>query len=228
MPKQFSINLITLSLLLLNSSYAEDVYKWVDKDGTVHYGTEDSHPKAKKTELPTLMRENIDSRIESIKMLTPKNCQKHGGIDCSRGADADGSVFCLDGFSEALLPFRFACVEVRLETLPPTIFQIESPENRQVLGEINVNQFSSLSSYRIQTSVRNLSGNEAMDVRVRFFVPSFGEFDAIGPEVLEPYGLADYTLSLKNLSEELEARHLRKGSVRVKCKNCAGIINRQK
>lgn len=93
---------------------AQSVYKWTDADGNVHFSTSAPNPNAAPAALPELRRESVDARIEQLKATTPATCSQHGGVDCSRGADFDGSVVCFDGFSDAILPFRVHCSEARL------------------------------------------------------------------------------------------------------------------
>lgn len=98
-----------LSLLLFSSSLvAEDIYSWKSADGVVHYSSK-PQPGAKKANLPKITKEVGTDQVAL------KSCDKHGGIDCSAGADGDGSVLCRDGFKDAAARFTFTCQSARLE-----------------------------------------------------------------------------------------------------------------
>src|SRR5690606_21276337 len=88
---------------------ADNVYKWTDQKGVVHFGNNPSDQNAQKADLPEIQRENFDETLEKIRKATPENCINRGGVDCSKGADSDGSVICYDDFRDAVQPFIFVC-----------------------------------------------------------------------------------------------------------------------
>ena len=102
--------------LLTSPASAAPIYRWTDEAGNTHYSTTPDDPRAKSQALPELRHENIDANIRKLQSETPESCDHHGGPDCSRGADADGSVVCLDGYRGAKLPFQFHCMEARLKS----------------------------------------------------------------------------------------------------------------
>lgn len=56
----------------------------------------------------------------TIKQESKNGCLQHGGINCSGGADKDGSVVCADGFRDARALFRYECPLPHLELLSIT------------------------------------------------------------------------------------------------------------
>ena len=71
------------------------VYSWTDANGKTHYSTTPRSKGDKPKDLPVVQRENIDSKIKTIRATAPETCQTHGGIDCGRIDDRDGSVICM-------------------------------------------------------------------------------------------------------------------------------------
>ena len=95
--------LLSLVVLPLNS-YADSVYRWEAKNGSIHYSTKPPQPGAKPAELPPIMKGDI--RLAKSYFIS---CDKHGGINCKGGTDVDGSVICNDGFKNSSLQYKKSC-----------------------------------------------------------------------------------------------------------------------
>jgi len=213
--------LCSLQILISSSVRADQIYKWTDEFGNTHYATKPFPNSSETAPLPTIERENIDTRIQNIKKNIPANCSEHGGTDCSKNADEDGSVICSDGFREATLSFRSSCSEAKLVMKPPAVIA----ENGEVLGEIS--ELSTLGDkhpFALQFFLRNTSSIEARDVRVEFIVPGKERFEAIGPEKVEPFGAAEYILHLKTVQFSYSLENLKRYKIRAGCKNCGALI----
>ena len=93
----------------------ETVYKWMDSSGKTHYSNNPSQNESEAIALPEVGRYSSANKIQRLKDSTPPTCTSHGGIDCSRGEDVDGSVICYDGFDGSSLSYQVHCNSVRLE-----------------------------------------------------------------------------------------------------------------
>lgn len=201
-------------------TFAEGIYKWVDEQGAVHYSTEPHASSDRPAELPQIKREKIAEKIKDIQLGTPANCESHGGIDCTQGRDSDGSAICLDGFKDAVLPFNSNCLEARLKIQELTL---SGPHEEQanLLSKPKPNLYTlNFVSKTVQMSVRNTSGVKALAVRADFTFPGGKRFIAEGPEDIEPFGAADYTLKLSMLSFSPSAADLTRMRYRLMCSNC--------
>jgi len=220
-----------LAVLFSAVANANDIYKWIDSSGKVHYSTtprvapptafQSAPETARAAVLPEIQRENIDQRISAIRSTTPPSCGAHGGIDCTKGADVDGSVICVDGFLQAGATYSANCSEVKLSLKPPTVIT----EEGAALGELaELSQLAEKRPYAIQFLLRNTSGIAAEGVRVEFIVPGQERFEAIGPERVEPFGAAEYILHLKTVQFSYPLETLKRHKVRAGCKNCGALI----
>lgn len=203
-----------ISAYLSSTAEAEEVYRWVSADGTVHYSSSPGGVGAKPAELPKIKREDFDRRISNLRAEAGANCESHGGLDCSRGPDTDGSVICLDGHKNATLPYAIYCLESRLK-VTETLFVREDG------SEFNVEDYSSpqpigLGGGRarlkeIRLIVRNPSSKVVSGVNTRLYLQQFtvdgsSEPEVIngdGPETIEPYGIGDYSIQLGAGAERL-------------------------
>jgi hypothetical protein len=93
-----------------SSVQADQVYRWEDAEGTVHYSSEAPELDAKPAELPRITRGRLGLQSQQF-----ETCDKHGGINCQSGADIDGSVICTDGFRATPTRFRFHCNSPKLD-----------------------------------------------------------------------------------------------------------------
>lgn len=219
--------IILFFIILLSAEFcvADEIYSWTDKNGKVHFSTKPVSPKASKADLPEVKRENLSEKIKEIKSLTPPNCSSHGGIDCSIGADEDGSVICSDGYRDARLPYRFHCLEVRMTAGNLELMTSE----KEIVGIIKRNEALSRSMFdehpdlSLHLVVRNNSSTAAFGVEVGIKAPGREALDAQGPVSIEPYGIGEYHLPLKSFEPLLSISKIRQLSYNVKCTNCRSV-----
>ena len=104
-----------LTLMSISGAAAADpIYRHVDASGRVTYGNTPVEPGAKPADLPKVQKENFTQKVSAIEQAIPETCDKHGGVDCSQGADADGSVICLDGFRNVHQTYEEMCTTAAL------------------------------------------------------------------------------------------------------------------
>ncbi len=166
---------------------------------------------------------NMEKKIKALQEITPKNCFSHGEIDCSKGADVDGSVICKDGFKEAIMPYSSQCLDVRLEV--QYLVNTNSAQSPYVKHSKKLIQ--ELKGYKplaLHLNIRNLSDVKAKNVKVEFTLERRYPYNAQGPEIIEPYGLAEYNLELSTLPQEPTLEQLLKTVYKVDCENCSGIL----
>lgn len=201
---------IPLSLLnsLFNSPcFSDDVYKWTDEQGKVHFSNEQKKVDAQKAELPQIEKENFEEKINDLKTLTNQTCLNRGGINCEAGKDSDGSVLCMDGFKDSAEIYDELCTEVKLT------YEIVLPPK---------NKHKKLSFYPIKVQARNTTGINARDVSIKISLLYHLAEDRRylltleGPNEISPFGIAEYTYIGKNIDERI----LRKAHVQIQCKNC--------
>lgn len=56
----------------------------------------------------------------AVKRAGNVECTQHGGLQCDRGADKDGSIICADGYRDASALYRYSCPLPHLELLSIT------------------------------------------------------------------------------------------------------------
>lgn len=199
------------------------VYRWVDEEGRVHFSTDPAAAaRGKPADLPRLQKENLDSRIESIRSSTPRSCEQHGGEDCTRGADQDGSVICLDGYRDAVLPFRFHCMEARLQT-DLLVLVADSSDFIKHGGSNLARRLEGKTPMGLQLNVRNLSGVKALDVHVELLLPGSGPRQIPGPPDIDAHGSADFMLPFTELRARPTVDQIAKVRYRVRCTNCESV-----
>ncbi len=205
---------------------SEPIYKWTDAQGKIHYSTEPRTAKDKPAKLPNLTKIDLDKQIERIKEQTPRNCSSHGGEDCSAGADADGSVICADGYKDAILPFRFHCMQVRLEASLSVM--LEGEEMPSTLQQALLDKTKTVTG--ILLSLRNLSGVEAIEVMpaIRLSRKYSGEntarrFIGKGKRTISAYGVESYLIPLKTPDMPARNSMLRALMPAVSCTNCSSV-----
>lgn len=70
---------------------------------------------ATETTIPQKAPKHLTNKINSkVKDRKLESCITHGGINCEKGADKDGSVICADGFTESSALFSMRCSEGKL------------------------------------------------------------------------------------------------------------------
>lgn len=209
---------------------AQNVYRHVDENGAVTYSTSPA-PGESPAVLPPIQREDIGDRIQKIKAETPPNCVKHGGADCSRAADADGSVICTDGFRDARMPYSLNCLEARLvSNLTIIIGEEAAPVRlgsaRGIMRQDKERVAAALEkgdSLTLRASLRNMTAIAANAIAVRVRLPNRKTVDLAGPDHVEPFGAAEYEYALGAKPEMISSETLRKLKLSVDCQNCGAV-----
>lgn len=124
-------------------------------------------PGEKPHSLPTVSRGDV--KLNSVKRHT---CHRHGGINCTKGPDSDGSVFCYDGFADAENRYSLSCGQAKLSVL-----KIEQPG----------------ASGRLAVALRNNKGVTATSPEVTYMWDRFNRVVLTGPTEIPAYGTADFT-----------------------------------
>ncbi len=207
-------NIIFITTLSAETSSGNDqIFKKVRPDGKLQFSNYPTDSASKPTRLPKLKKENYDKKINYLKSITPKNCSKHGGIDCILGPDKDGSVVCADGYLEAVLPFKNKCSEARLKVEKADIKKLKS-RNKKIL-RITLRNYSPVKA-------KNVSAEIALNDRLLS--------QAKGPTEVEPWGIAEYSLIYKSNYEfdlrDIPDRREEQLQYRVRCKNCAQTLRK--
>ena len=174
------------------SAQADNVYRWIDKDGMAHYSSKPPTKDAKPADLPPLLREGAKPVKAAL-----VSCDKHGGINCQAGADNDGSVICYDGFAEASARFRFTCNSPKL--------QISEISELAPDGHFTV-------------TVRNTKSVQADKPVVALSLPDGEKVSLAGPSKIEPYGNGDFVY--KPSSKIVLSAKAKIEQIEVNCFNC--------
>lgn len=212
--------------LLPRSAHAQQIYQWKDASGKVHFSTSPDHSNADASKLPELRRENIDDRIQAIKAQTPQTCIRHGGVDCAKGADTDGSVFCLDGFDKAILPFRFECLEARLQA--EFLLELDGKDEQLVPHSRNLSRkYQGEKGKGLQINLRNISGVAAKEMRAEISCARRQHFQALGPDEVPAYGNASYSFLFKDNNLAPSLAEIEKCEYKVNCVNCVPVRKAQ-
>lgn len=200
---------------------AQSIYVWTDEEGHKHYSTTPDHPGSVPSNLPQIQRENIEKNIQKLKAETPPSCDKHGGVDCSAGADSDGSVICRDDYRNAKLPFRFECLEARLKS--EFFLKVEGEEKRvkhsQRLGE----KLQGKVIQEIYLSTRNLSGVQAFGIKAEIRIAGRAPYPLQGPETIDAYGQSDYLVPPEALTGT-NLRDIEQARYKISCTNCGSTL----
>ncbi len=171
---------------------ADRVYKWEDEDGVVHYSDRVLDKAASEAKLPPIMRGEVKLGEQKL-----QSCADHGGIDCQAGPDKDGSVICYDGFTGAATRYRFNC-------------------NSPKLTVADISELRSDGSFAVV--VRNSKSVAAKKPAVSFLRENGKEVPLKGPEEIEPFGVAEFTL----LNQDAGGLKAKPNAVQLKvtCGNC--------
>ena len=209
---------------------AQNVYRHVDQNGNVTYSTTPD-PNDVPADLPKIQRENIGTRIEKIKDETPPNCSKHGGVDCSKPADSDGSVVCGDGFRDARLPYSLTCLEAKLfsklsidiggqtDTVRLGAARGIARKDKVRIGEA----LEKGDNLTLRVSLRNMTAVAANDIGVDVRLPNRSHVTLVGPDHVEPFGAADYEYVLGRKPEGISPESLKRFKLSVQCQNCSAV-----
>jgi len=177
------------------TAQADNVYRWVDKDGLVHYTSKPPTKDAKPADLPPLMREGTSGgKVAKVELMS---CDKHGGVNCQAGADKDGSVICLDGFADASARFLFTCNSPKL--------QVSEISDIAPDGQFTV-------------TVRNTKSVQADKPVVALNLPDGHKINLEGPGKIEPYGNVDFVFKPKGSAALTKKAKLEQ--IQVSCFNC--------
>lgn len=182
---------IFASCLWIQDAFAQQVYKHVDADGRVHYSSKPPHAGAEPAKLPQLTRLKESETVELL-----QTCDQHGGINCQAGADADGSVICFDGFTDASARFNFSCSTARLKVADVKIAE----------------------SGALKVMVRNTRSVVAENPNVKISVGSNIEVTLMGPDKIEAYGVGEF--SFDDLENQLVGVNVTRQNVQITCSNC--------
>lgn len=211
--------LLCLFIFPINSLGETDkIYRQVDAAGTVTYSTTELPNSEPANTLPEIQKENIDNRIKNFLAVVPENCEKHGGIDCQAQADSDGSVICLDGYRDAELPYRFHCLEAFLQIFS---FTLSNSENRPItFNPSKPFKNQSPAAGILQVSIRNNSNVEATGIKVFINKTWREKIHALGPEIVKPYEIQDYSFNVQDLKALERNFAINKGTIKIQCINC--------
>lgn len=190
-----SIALVVFILILGPAiSTADSVYRWTDDSGVVHYSSKPGQPGLKPANLPKIMK--ADMHATSAKVVS---CEKHGGVNCQAGADADGSVVCYDGFKDAAPRFSSSCSSPKLE-----LTEISEPSK----------------SGGFSVFVRNSKTVAAVKPVVSFLLPDGRTFNLDGPSEIRPLGFGEFTFNPR--PGVVVSKKPTVASINLGCENCGG------
>lgn len=224
---RFAVYLFAFLLTCAPPCLAQQIYQWTDADGQTHYSTKPDHPNSVAKELPALKKENIDKRITSLKRSTPDTCNPHGGIDCARGPDTDGSVFCRDGYRNAVMIFQSYCKEVRLQADFGVLMSGDGSDTLRHSPYGLEGKLAGRIPLGLTLNVRNLSGVAAEGVKASFKLRWRIVVDAAGPDKIEPFGNAEYQLLFSSVAAPPNLVELERATFSLRCSNCETVIRSQ-
>lgn len=171
---------------------AAPVYKVEGKDGRISYSSKPPSKDAKPANLPEIMRGEV--KLVEHKMV---NCDRHGGVNCQAGPDSDGSVICTDGFKGASPRFRFTCNSPKLEIS-------------------DISEVDGLGAFTV--FVRNTKSVAAKKPAVVFKGNSGKEITILGPDVIDPFGVAEFQFQPTDKLQIDERPTL--ANLNLTCANC--------
>lgn len=219
-----SIFKVTLILIFFTTpAWSEDLYSWTDEKGITHYSTKAEGSGAQKIKLKPIERENLKDKIERLKSNTPDTCKEHQGVDCSKGADIDGSVICKDGYSFSTTRYNIGCLEAKLVAESFTVIDKKGGISILPTPKSHASQKDDPQDYQnksLNLSVRNTSNVKANNVYIRFYTPKSEDMRAKGPKTIEAYGIADYTIKLDSVYNPDVLRRLSRVRSKIHCSNC--------
>lgn len=138
--------------------------------------------------------------LPSIILAIPVSCLSHGGISCNKGADADGSVICLDGYRDAVTPYRFYCSSAKLK--------IESVKvENEFTAKIFVNNENQVKAKNVKIY---LSSNQLKP----------DDYEINGPQEINGNSLEQYEFKLKNNKQLKGIPNDIAELIKVRCENC--------
>ncbi|MBP9837167.1 MAG: DUF4124 domain-containing protein [Proteobacteria bacterium] len=228
--KQIKPSYLYLTYLLIFSpanSFAQSIYSWTDAQGKVHYSTSSEDKNLKPKDLPIIQKENLDAKIKNLKKNTTPTCETHSGVDCSQGADTDGSVICLDGYRDINMAFSSHCNEAKIQTSYYVNIDSEKEvslkHDKKIKGKLLKQNVKSL-----QVSIRNLSGVKVNKIELEFILNRKYPVFASGPSSIEPYGAADFIYNLSEFERPLNNEEIEHSDFKVYCSNCGTILSTER
>lgn len=188
------VTLIFLLNLIPDSLKADQVYKWQDENGVVHYSSAPHTSKMKPAVLPPITRGDI-----KLGRINLQDCSKHGGINCQLGSDLDGSVVCFDGFKASTERYKSNCSSPELE-----IADISEPRDD---GAVSI-------------FVRNKRSVDAFDTVVKFKQGNRSEIALKGPNRIEAFGLGEFLYQPLERGFG-DVTRPKENQLKLSCRNCA-------
>jgi hypothetical protein len=179
-------------LLFSNTVIADEIFKWVDEDGTTHYSSRNENQKARLAELPKLNRG--DYKVGAVNGAT---CDKHGGINCQSGEDVDGSVICFDGFDGASARFKFHCSSPKLR-----ISDISEPDTKG----------------RVSVFIRNDRSVAARLPKVMYLAKDGAKIPLKGPTEVKEFQMAEFSFISGYIAQNRVKPDI--SQFTVSCDNC--------
>ncbi len=110
--KFFLIVLLGISQL----AFAEDIYRSQSKSGSISFSNKNKGDSA-KISLPQIIKQK-DFGAGKNQL---SSCSNHGGFDCSKGPDSDGSVVCYDGFKDSMQRYVLSCGKAKLRVIEQSL-----------------------------------------------------------------------------------------------------------
>ena len=210
--------LILLSISAPPLTSAEPIYRHVDAQGRVTFSTTPPDTEAAPQSLPTIKRESSAARIQRLRSELLPTCNSHGGIECEKGPDGDGSVICRDGSRDSAEQFAEFCASVRLQIDGITVHN----ERGEIIEPKSAPDMALIKEARI--TVRNLTGIEARGVEGMLKFPRPSRSLAIqGPAKVDPYGFAEYTVDLTE-ARTLYLQKFLQMKPAIRCENCRIVL----
>lgn len=113
------IILLNLSCIICaNNLCAEDIYSSESKSGVIVYSNKAGQGINKVATLPAIIKQK---NLYNTQTKAAASCSANGGIDCSKGADSDGSVICYNGFRDSLERYAFSCSRAKLKIIDQSL-----------------------------------------------------------------------------------------------------------
>ena len=172
---------------------ADPIYAGTSSSGKSQLFTSKPKEGFEKAELPPIIREDTKKKAES----TLKSCGNHGGIDCERGADTDGSVICFDGFKESLERYNFSCKEAKLSILK---VEVEKKSHELI---VFIRNLSSVAAQKVSISRKSSDGKV-----VRFS----------GPDKIAGFQSGEFRAAIQE--GEVIDKIVSNDNILVQCLNC--------
>ena len=196
------------------------IYQVTDQSGRFIYTDQPSSETYESVTLPSIQKENLDEKIDTIRRQTPPSCSGHGGISCSLGADDDGSVVCLDGYRDASPNFRTLCSKAKLKILSLYLRGEDGKvhdfnERLPLQAQINKNKATVL-----LVSIYNAAEIPAQKMEVKLRQRRLDYIFANGQQSIGPYESEEYSFLVTDLLSISRITHLTRGMIYLNCENC--------